>query len=145
MKPGTAFENVGGRLHPIVGFAGPGSIRANFGNDLENHPFRWVPGNTCDFDAVWFGSNTYNRRRHGFFAEGLTGMLNIETTDLECNFYAKTPYCNVSGRKILHGRCESWQVVAILNYLHIYLIQARYNINIRIPINMKAPLFQEPR
>ena len=46
------FEKVTGRLHLGIGVSDETYISTNFGTDLENKPFRWVPGNTLDFDAV---------------------------------------------------------------------------------------------
>ena len=48
-----AFDRVTGRLHPGVGIAAEARISVNFGTDLHNKPFKWVPGNTLDFDADW--------------------------------------------------------------------------------------------
>lgn len=35
------FENVKGRLFPVLGFRDSISITANFGNDIKSRPFKW--------------------------------------------------------------------------------------------------------
>ena len=35
------FENVRGRLFPVLGLEENVAIEANFGNDLMNKPFKW--------------------------------------------------------------------------------------------------------
>src|SRR5947208_11214628 len=37
----TAFDGVGGRLHPVLGVAQKVVMRANFGEDLVRAPFLW--------------------------------------------------------------------------------------------------------
>lgn len=45
VKLPTAFKDVKGRLHPIVGMAQIASVEGNFGEDVVNHPFVWEKAN----------------------------------------------------------------------------------------------------
>lgn len=38
------FDDVMGRLFPVVGLKDPLAVEANFGNDFESKPFKWVEG-----------------------------------------------------------------------------------------------------
>ena len=54
-RVGSAFDEiVKGRLYPVIGMTAPAAITVNFGNNLENRPFKWELGNRgrYDIDAV---------------------------------------------------------------------------------------------
>jgi len=42
----TAFRDVKGRLHPVIGMGARLEVRANFGEDVVGNPFRWAKANT---------------------------------------------------------------------------------------------------
>lgn len=48
------FENVKGRLFPVLGFRDSIAITANFGNEVKSKPFRWSEEVESAKNAVQF-------------------------------------------------------------------------------------------